>query len=383
MDNIARVKRDEAAAAAREAEEEQRMQEADAERRIQILRGLPVVDAPPRSPSPARKERSRGKQDHRDDGARRDKKRRRIAGEDDTERDIRLALEDRAAVPGRQERSLKPFKGADVSLTDSNGNINLFPTQGSRHHASKNAEAEADATRKKREFEDQYTMRFSNAAGFKNAIGETPWYHSMGTAADQGENDAGGSEPVSKDVWGNEDPRRKEREKARLAADDPLAVIQKGVSGLREVERERKKSKAEKEHETRELIREERRRSQKRRSHHRHVTDGDVEDDLETFTLEAPAMIEPRGSTHESRHHRPHRHRHHERDKHRHHRHHDQNNPQDPSQHRSRSPSKDRNPRDSYSSNHIESSSHRYTYSRSHQEPEDATDARRKQKKNS
>lgn len=327
------------------------MQEADAERRIQILRGLPVVDAPPRSPSPARKEWSREKQDRHEDGARRDKKRRRIAGEDDTERDIRLALEDRAAIPGRQERSLKPFKGADVSLTDSNGNINLFPAQGSRHRAPKNAEAETDATRKKREFEDQYTMRFSNAAGFKNAIGEKPWYHSMGTATDQGENDAGGSEPISKDVWGNEDPRRKEREKARLAADDPLAIIQKGVSGLREVERERKKWKAEKEHETRELIREERRRSRKRRSHHRHVTDGDDDDDddLETFSLEAPAMAESWSSTHESRHHRPHRHRHHERDKHRHHRHHDENNAQYPSQHRSRSPAKDRNGWDLYS----------------------------------
>ena len=349
------------------------MQEADAERRIQILRGLPVIDAPPRSPSPARKERSRDKQDNsHDDGARRERKRRRIAGEDDTERDIRLALEDRAAMPGRQEMSLKPSKGADVSLTDSNGHINLFPTQSSRRgHASKNAEAEADATRKKREFEDQYTMRFSNAAGFKNAVGEKPWYHSMGTAADQGggENEADGSEPVSKDVWGNEDPRRKEREKARLAADDPLAVIQKGVSGLREVERERKEWQAEKEQETRELIREEKRRSRKRRSHHHHhnntTNDDDNDDDLENFSLEAPAMTEPRSSIHESSQpharHRHHRHHHHEHDKHRRHHHHrpyHRNSSNDPSnQQRDHSPSRNRNSRDStYNSNRNSSS---------------------------
>lgn len=345
------------------------MQEADAERRIQILRGVPIVDAPPRSPPPTRKERSREKQDSHDHAARRDKKRRRIAGEDDTERDIRLALEDSAAASGRQNLSLKPFKGADVSLTDSNGHINLFPTQGSRRHASKNAEAEAEATRKKREFEDQYTMRFSNAAGFKSAIGDKPWYHSMDTPADQKDNDAGGAEPISKDVWGNEDPRRREREKARLAADDPLAIIQKGVSGLREVERERKKWKAEKEQETRALLREEKQRIRKRRSRHHHTDD---DDDLETFNLQAPpAMTEPRRSTtHESHRHRSHRHHRHERDQH--HRHHIPTN--DPSRHRDHNYSRDEKPSyPSSSSNRKSSSTSRpYTFPRSNQEPQDS-----------
>lgn len=310
------------------------MQEADAERRIQILRGLPVVDAPQRSPPPAPKE---GK-DIRDDGARRDKKRRRIAGEDDTERDIRFALEDSTTASSRQEMSLKPSKGTEVSLTDKNGHINLFPTQPSKRHKSKNVEAEADATRKKREFEDQYTMRFSNAAGFKTAIGEKPWYQSMeGPRADQEANEAGGTtEPISKDVWGNEDPRRKEREKARLAADDPLAMIQKGVLGLREVERERKKWKAEKERETRDLIREEKRRS--RIGKRRHADDDD-NDDLENFSLEPPASSGRRkpssSSTHESHRHqsrRNHHHRH-ERDQH------DHNSlPNGPRRHRPRIP---------------------------------------------
>ena len=300
------------------------MQEADAERRIQILRGLPVRDVSPASGPPARKERSRERQDNRENGgARRDKKRRRIAGEDDTERDIRYALEDSATAPARRDLSLKAPKGTEVSLTDKNGHINLFPTQTTtRRHGSKNAEAEADAARKKREFEDQYTMRFSNAAGFKSTVGEKPWYHTMDTLANQGENEAGEAMPVSKDVWGNEDPRRKEREKARLAADDPLAIIQKGVSGLREVERERKKWKAEKERETEELIREEKRRSRKRRSHHhhnnhhQHQNHSTVDDDLENFSLEGlppPDKTEPRSSSkYESHRHRPHRHHRHD-----------------------------------------------------------------------
>ena len=344
------------------------MQEADAEHRMQILRGLPVIDASPRSP-PVREEQSREKQDSHENGARRDKKRRRIAGEDDTERDIRLALQDSTAAPGRQEMLLKPLKGAEVSLTDSNGHINLFPTQGSRRHASKNAEAEADATRKKREFEDQYTMRFSNAAGFKHVIGEKPWYHSMDMPGGQGGNEAGGAEPVSKDVWGNEDPRRREREKARLAADDPLAIIQIGVSGLREVERERKRWKVEKEQETRALIRE-KRRSRKRRSHHHHHTLDHDRDDLETFSLEASALTKPsRSSTHESHSHRSHRHHRHERDEHHHH-----ISTNDLSRHRHHSHSKDHN--SNHSSNRkISSSSSPYTsYPRSNQEPKDSPD---------
>ncbi len=312
------------------------MQEADAERRIQILRGLPAVDAPrrSRSPAPASNEGSRERDGH-DNGGRRDRKRRRIAGEDDTERDIRFALEDSATASSRQKLSLKPSRATDVPLTDRNGHINLFPTPPSRRQVSKNPEAEAEAARKKREFEDQYTMRFSNAGGFKNAIGAKPWYHSMSADADHGEKEAEGTEPVSKDVWGNEDPRRKERERARLAADDPLAIIQKGVSGLREIERERKKWKAEKERETQELLREEKKNKKKRkpRREKRRTNYDDDDDDLENFSLEHPHAADTRTSTHESSHqhnhhdHRHHRHRqhrdnhHHERDHHHHHHH--------------------------------------------------------------
>ena len=276
-DNIAKVKRDEAAAAAKEEAEEQRMQEVDAERRLQILRGLPV-EAPS---TPVEAEGNKGSKEDRPD---RERKRRRIAGEDDTDRDIRFAQENNALVPAKAELQMKSKKSSDAPITDLNGHINLFPVDGTRHNAPKNAEVEAEKAKKQKEFEDQYTMRFSNAAGFKQAIGEKPWYHKGGAIGDA----SGEVEAPSKDVWGNEDPRRKEREKMRIVADDPLAAIKKGVAGVREVERERKKWKEEKDRGIRELEEAERRR-ERRKLRRREA------DDLEGFSLDDATKLD--GST--------------------------------------------------------------------------------------
>ena len=279
-DNIAKVKRDEAAAAAREEAEEQRMQEVDAERRIKILRGLQPDDPPLLTEEPkddAQASRDRPRREH---------KRRRLAGEDDTDRDIRFAQESNALMPVKAEMQMKSKRSSDAPLTDGKGHINLFPVEGPRK-APKNAEAEAEKAKKQREFEDQYTMRFSNAAGFKQDVGQTPWYQNIGANGDEN----GEIEAPSKDVWGNEDPRRKEREKMRIAQDDPLAAIQRGVVGVREVEKEKKKWREEKEREIREIERAERRRERKR---HR----GREEDELENFSLDTP------GKSDESRRHR-------------------------------------------------------------------------------
>lgn len=244
------------------------MQEVDAERRIQILRGLAVE-----APAAPVEEKQVGRRDL--DRPDRDRKRRRITGEDDTDRDIRFAQENNALVPAKAELQMKSKKSSDAPITDVNGHINLFPVDGTRHNAPKNAEVEAEKAKKQKEFEDQYTMRFSNAAGFKQAIGQTPWYHKVGAVG----NESGDPETPSKDVWGNEDPRRREREKLRTVADDPLAAIQKGVAGVREVERERKKWKEEKDREIRELEEAERRRERRRRKKR-------DADDLEGFNLD-------------------------------------------------------------------------------------------------
>ena len=260
------------------------MQEVDAERRIQILRG--------NRPDPLPEPHESVETVHHDSHDRRpERKRRRLAGEDDTDRDLRIAKENSEAAE-RSARALTTSNTkSDAPLTDSRGHINLFPDEGPKRKAPKNAEAEAEASKKKKEYEDQYTMRFSNAAGFKESIGQKPWYSSAGNIL-TGEV---AEEPISKDVWGNEDPRHKERAQLRLVSDDPMAMIQKGVSDLRQVEKERKKWQAERDKEMKELAKVERRHKEKRRR-------SAEEEDYEGFSLE--------GSQKKTEHLKSHRHRH-------------------------------------------------------------------------
>ena len=267
-DNIARVKKDEAEHAAREAADEQRMQEADAERRLKLLRGIPV--SPPQSPSHQHSDET-SKQEIPDKLGR-PKKRRRLHDEDDTEMELRYAQEDLSARVSGKDLQLVGFKkSSEAPLTDLKGNINLFPVEAPRKgQNNKNAEVEAEKKRKEKELEDQYTMRFSNAAGFKQSVGEKPWYQTLGQPTPEKE-----EEVMGKDVWGNEDPGRKEREKRRVVSEDPLAMIQRGVEGVRKVERERRTWVEEKRRDIREMDEEERRRERKRRKEregrrHRH-----------------------------------------------------------------------------------------------------------------
>ncbi|MCJ1403088.1 hypothetical protein MMC11_006311 [Xylographa trunciseda] len=253
--NIEKVKADEAAAAAREAAEEQRMQEVDAERRIQILRGLQVQPLASTPEHTSIRTEPTGRSGCPD----RDRKRRRIEGENDTERDIRYAKESQSLAATDKSRHLKRHRPSDAPLTDRAGHINLFPAEGPRRGGPKNLEAEAEAVAKKKDYEDQYTMRFSNAAGFKQVIGEKPWYH-IGSRAEKEEE---GVEIVGKDVWGNEDPRRKERQKMRIVADDPLASIQKGVKDLRQVEKQKRAWIEEQKREIKAIEKAERRRMRK------------------------------------------------------------------------------------------------------------------------
>ncbi|KAI9043709.1 uncharacterized protein KD926_003059 [Aspergillus affinis] len=230
-ENIARVRRDEAQAKAREEEQERLMQEEDAERRIQVLRGEKpsTPPPPPRLPSPTSRSERKSHTDH----IGRSRKRRRLAGENDTDRDIRFAREDAQFTLAKREE-LASSRTSDAPLEDSAGHINLFPSNESKRPVEKNAEAEKESANKQRSYEDQYTMRFSNAAGFRQSVGQKPWYSSSGT-------DAMAPESVSgKDVWGNEDPMRKEREKSRMDANDPLAAQRKTDPGTAGEDRDQK-----------------------------------------------------------------------------------------------------------------------------------------------
>ena len=262
QDNIVKVRRDEAEARLREEEQERRMQAVDADRRLQILRGEPLEALPEDA-----EQKSSHKREREDGGQHR--KRRRIGCEDDTDRDMRLARQ--AAAGSATEKSLPKSKRRDAPIVDHKGHISLFPEE--QRRPEKNAEAESEAAKKKREYEDQYTMRFSNAAGMKQSL-ESPWYSTSTNGESALLNLPG------KDVWGNDDPRRKEREQKRLDTSDPLAVMKKGVKQLREADKQRQQWKAEREKDLKEV--EEMAREQRRRRRH----EDEDEDSLEDFTLD-------------------------------------------------------------------------------------------------
>jgi hypothetical protein len=277
---VERVRRDEADAQAREDELDRRTQAVDSERRLKLLRGHEIVDLPAEEDKSTPLSR---KNDHPHS-----RKRRRIAGEDETDREMRLAKEEAAVqirVPDSKQISNNP-------ITDSRGHIDLFPPRS--QYQEKNEEAEAERAKKKREYEDQYTMRLSNAAGFKQGL-TTPWYSTTGQIE---------AEIPAKDVWGNDDMGRREREKGRANANDPLAAMKRGVKQLREVEKSRKEWIAERERELRELkALEQSTGSRTRRS----KRDGRANDsfDLESFSLDSK---EDRRQDQNHKHHKHHSH---------------------------------------------------------------------------
>ena len=228
------------------------MQEIDAQRRLAILRG----EAPPHVPEqddekalePERQDRISKSEQY---GSTRRKRKR--YGEDDTEFELRLAMEKAHSTDKAIEVSTKPSSSAPIF--DHHGHIDLFGDERSRAHADKNPEAERERQKQKQEYEDQYTMRFSNAAG-KNATSK-PWYSQADAAQEE-------TAPL-KDVWGNHDPRRKQRDTDRIASSDPLHMMKKGASRVRELKKERKRFQEEREEELRQMRRDERRRHKHKR----------------------------------------------------------------------------------------------------------------------
>ncbi|KYK55324.1 homocitrate synthase [Drechmeria coniospora] len=251
-DNVARVRRDEAAAKAAEEAEEQRMQEIDGQRRLAILRGEappPLDDEPekesPKIPSSTGRARGDGK-----GGTRRARKRH---GEDDTDFELRLARERNEVGHVAREAANKSL--GSVSIVDDAGHIDLLGDERRRAQGGKNQEAEEESRKKQREYEDQYRMRLSSAGG-KDGVNQKPWYSHTDLAA---------VEAPSKNAFGNEDPRRKERDAMRLATNDPLLMMKQGSTRVRELKRERRDAELERQKELKQLRRENRRRDEERR----------------------------------------------------------------------------------------------------------------------
>ncbi|KAL2129981.1 hypothetical protein VTI74DRAFT_7050 [Chaetomium olivicolor] len=255
--NIARVRRDEEAARAREEAEEQRIQTADAARRLAILRGEvppPLEELETHALPPPQG------YDYDSYGSTGSRRKRKRHGEDDTEFEMRLAKERvLAGAPAAHNLPPKPIT-TPASLVDSKGHLTLFEPEVTRPREP-NEEATRDAARKEREIQEQYQMRFVNAAG-RDGQGLTdggPWY-----ASADGESSA--ALVPSKNVFGREDPGRKVREAARLDKSDPLAIMKKGAARVRELEKERRREKEERKREVRRMERDERRERKRRRA---------------------------------------------------------------------------------------------------------------------
>lgn len=243
-------------------------------------------------------------------------KRRRIAGEDDTDRDIRVAREIAgldAVAGGDREREFKVRSagaGADAALLDAQGHTILFPMDEQKKPQTESK----DITVKP----DQRRLYDEKDAWYASSIGDI----------------SSRDIPLNKDVWGNEDPRRQERSQRRMASADPLMAIKRGVGQLRETERARKKIEEERRRELEALRREQ-------------------DDEVYRSRRRRERSASPDGSRsrdgERSRHRHRHRHGHRDGSRHRHHEH----------GHSHREHDRDRGDRHSSSSHHRSSHHHR------------------------
>jgi hypothetical protein len=245
--NVERVRRDEAAAKAAEEAAEERMQEADAVRRLAIMRG----ETPPPLPAEETPETSAVvRKDYFPTGERRKRKR---AGEDDTDFEMRLAKE-RAAegekvsmrlAERRDRAALAPALTEDAKVVGKRD----MPAGPTTFGAMKEVQA--------------------------------GWYAKPVRPGDE-------DETAGRDAFGREDPGRKSRDAVRLDKNDPLAMMKRGAAKVSELGQERKREAEERERELRALRKEQKRAEKRRKSEGaggRHEVG-----ELEGFSLDKPAV---------------------------------------------------------------------------------------------
>lgn len=337
-DNIARVQRDEAAAAAAELAAEQRMQDVDAARRLAILRG----ETPPPLPEADDDDRTDNKLQHKrgrdgSSGGFAPRKRKR-AGEDDTDFEMRVARE-QAEVGARVAGELgsgtaggvskRQKQKDDVNIVDNRGHIDLVGPPPDTVGGGKNAEYEREAAQKKREAEFPITMRFADAAGRDGLASGQPWYidgqprQATGAAAtqivtkeDQGEHI--GTDPPMKNVWGKDDPKRRGRDNSRMTANDPMAAMRAGAKKVRDIEKERRRDAEERKRELKQLYGEEHREREKRRTREKtHIYEDDHEREDRSLSRPHRSERSERSHNRDKRHERRHRSGHREERRHR------------------------------------------------------------------
>lgn len=141
-----------------------------------------------------------------------------------------------------------------------------------------------DKKRKERELEDQYTMRFSNAAGNRVDVKEGPWYLKSASGKDL-VNEPGLRATSGVNAFGREDAGRGKRDERRLNAADPMAMMKQAQVKIKQVEKERDLWKQERDEETR--------LDERRSSHYQRRRKGGhvvmPEDEPDDFSLDDPA----------------------------------------------------------------------------------------------
>lgn len=286
---------DEAAAQAIDEANSKKREEHEAAKRLALLRGV----TPPRSPSPIAPadsgKRKRG-DDYVEEPWKREKRRRkRLNGEDDTDRDMRLAREDEEERQGAKVQNDATRKRTNLPITDRGGHIQLFAPEKGKP-AKQNKEAEVEKIAKEREFEDQYTMRFSNAAGIKKSVKDAPWYLG-GAKGKEGLRHSGTevvTDEVAQEIIDKKYEGRQKRDMARMSAADPMAAMKSAQVKLKQVEKDREQVKRERERDLQGL-----RREQEALDKRYDGRIGPYGDDLEGFSLD-PVPDESRHFQHEN-----------------------------------------------------------------------------------
>jgi hypothetical protein len=243
-ENVERVRRDEAEAQAREDAADQRTLEEDAERRMKLLRGERVPSLKEAVSVKDEHENSNGRSQRQRDDALADRKRRRLRGEDDTDRDIRVAREqDLRDADQAKSYTFLDERGRDAPLKDSAGHIQLIPAPEDRQRrlSKQDNPSESDKARKRDEGDVQ-PMRFSNAAGYDRGS-QRPWYTTRVEEKfpmTQSSADTTLAAVQARDAFGNVDPRRTERESKRITSNDPLMFMHQAQRVLKQSERDKK-----------------------------------------------------------------------------------------------------------------------------------------------
>lgn len=224
--NRARVARDEALAEAAARDKERLDRDGEAEARMAQLRGQAErreIDGQARSTleDDAASKATRGES----------RKRKRLPGEDDTDRDLRHAQERANGGRGVAVARLRATKKeqAEAPITDQRGNINLFPETKKEHGVPRRLTEEDKEKSRQKEAEENLGMPLKAALG-REASSRTWYMDTDGTVKDR----------EGRDVWGNEDPRRLQRDSRRVASADPLAFMKQAQTRLKEVHRERR-----------------------------------------------------------------------------------------------------------------------------------------------